>query len=107
MSILYALKAIKQEGPRAKSLGICWNLREELGARIYNTYPRCFVEDCIRSWPHFSGELAYPVPSPLPLVDAKTYYKSSYPKWDINTPYGKMRYDLLDHMIKCAEAQGL
>lgn len=59
-------------------------------------------EKLFRSWEHFSGNSAFPVPASeiLGVSGAvKTYYNNSG-MYNKNTEYGRMRYKLMDHCIE-------
>jgi hypothetical protein len=57
------------------------------------------LQDLFKEWPHFSGDIAYPVPasnkSNSPLYE---YTFTRYP-WDQSTEYGRLRLDLLNFCI--------
>lgn len=98
---LYALKA--GDIP-FRDYGICANLEER--ANINVDY---FLNPCFRTWRQFSGDYAYPVPSPY----ASDKYAASYvysttredDMWNPEHPYGSLRLDLLEHLIReCKDA---
>ena len=47
------------------------------------------------TWPQYSGDIDFPVPGPAAAIDA--YFDNL---WDRDTEYGRLRWDLLDHIIK-------
>ncbi|QJT71819.1 hypothetical protein TH1_137 [Shewanella phage Thanatos-1] len=54
------------------------------------------------TWPKFSGNFSYPVPSPKGDVHPSKVYWSDTPKW--TGEYGDLRKELLDHSIKLLES---
>lgn len=104
---LYALKA---GNIPFRDYGICVNLEEgwqlEEGGYLDVDY---FLQPCFKTWRHFSGDYAYPVPSPY----ASDKYAASYvyytthkeDMWNPEHPYGSLRLDLLEHLIReCEDA---
>lgn len=51
------------------------------------------------TWPHFSGDKCYPVPSLHAEVEPGEMYDSVIYMWATNTEYGELRWALLDHVI--------
>ena len=97
---LYALKA--GDIPFRES-GICANLEE--GANLDVDY---FLHPCFRTWGQFSGSCAYPVPSPYSDEhSASDVYSITHEDdmWNPEHPYGSLRLDLLEHLIReCEDA---
>lgn len=74
-----------------------------------------FLNDCFKTWPHFSGYLSYPIVITKKEESAfYTYSKEesafyTYSKcidgnlnfWDHETEYGALRLNLLNHIIDC------
>ena len=92
---LYALKA--GNTPFRES-GICANLDV-----CY------FLQPCFRTWEQFSGDYAYPVPSPYASdkYSASHVYDTTHADdmWNPEHPYGSLRLDLLEHLIReCKDA---
>lgn len=54
--------------------------------------------DAFSGWSRFSGDRRYPVPSPDKHMTPKEYYQSTLDKWV--GEYGKLRMELLDHLIE-------
>ena len=54
-------------------------------------------------WEEFSGDPNYPVPSGNPNVSGRRKFCTTYDMWDKTTEYGRARYRLVDHLIKCIE----
>ena len=81
-----------RSNPEDKSCGICGNVKDILG--YSNRYERV-TESLFRCWPKFSGNIYYPVPSGA--VDPEIKYAITHNMW--SGKYGKLRLELLDHMI--------
>lgn len=68
---------------------------EDLDFRVINlTLKRLF-----KSWPNYSGNHLYPVPSDDPKKAASHCYALCNDFWDETTEYGRNRIDLLDWCI--------
>ncbi len=83
------------------------------------------VKEWTKTWPLYTGEEAFPVPAPLgwaPVRNLHTlaHVAEPYTAKDLactifltgsiskyNGVYGHLRFQLLDHWIACAEADGL
>lgn len=101
--ILNALYDIKN-GNYSETCGIC----HAMTSYFYDTgiqfipdvvYKRlyCFYE----KWPHYSGSKAYPVPHPK---GEEIGYDLRKNFWSKRSKYGKLRWDLVNFMIKELEA---
>ena len=97
---LYALKA--GDIPLRYS-GICTNLE-----KIANIDVDYFLKPCFRTWEHFSGNKAFPVPDPeSDEYSAVEVYCTTHTDdmWNPEHPYGSLRLDLLEHLIReCKDA---
>lgn len=96
--LLTALKQLRENGPKNRDVGICSQFD------LYGFYS---AEECrqlkasFKTWPHYSGDHSFPVPSPDKSMDAlDAYFYDGNDLWDCNTEYGRLRWDLLDHIIK-------
>lgn len=71
--------------------GICWNVSEVLERN-------CAKAVCVlaKSWPLYSGEQEFPVPSPTGRDPSAAYYERTG-MWE--GPYGDLRMQLLDFLI--------
>jgi hypothetical protein len=102
LEIVEILEAIRDADPEdLEKVGICCNFESTFGdGRFYDSV----LKESYDSWPHYSGSDTFPVPASYVADDedegdaAREYYYIG-PKWDKATEYGRMRYDLLDHMI--------
>jgi len=94
--VLGILKYIKENGPSIYEAGICANLEmfllddENLGTDIVVYYSK--------DWKHKVPDIIY---FPVEGCDEK-YHKASenYKLWSKTTKYGRLRWNLLNHMIK-------
>ena len=92
MNLHEALLSI--EVSRDNSVGICNNIDAEVAWKI--------VEELMVSWPEFSGDADYPVPScgSSSPVDAYVDAQNEGSLWDESTVYGAARWRLLRFMIE-------
>ena len=97
---LYALKA--GDIP-FRGCGICANLKENANLKVDD-----FLHPCFRTWKQFSGNYDYPVPSPYSdEYSASDVYNTTHEDymWNPEHPYGSLRLDLLEHLIReCEDA---
>ena len=97
---LYALKA---GNISMRESGICVNLEEGANLKVYS-----FLQPCFRTWKQFSGSNSYPVPSPYSdEYSASDVYNTTHKDdmWNPEHPYGSLRLDLLEHLIReCEDA---
>ena len=103
-SIQRGLYALKAGNIPFRDYGICANL--EGGANIDIDY---FLLPCFRTWEQFSGDYAYPIPSPYAsdkYSASDVYYITREDDmWNPEHPYGSLRLDLLEHLIReCEDA---
>lgn len=87
-----------------RDYGICVNLEER--ANIDVAY---FMQPCFRTWRQFSGNYDYPIPSPYASdkYSASGVYSTTHTDdmWNPEHPYGSLRLDLLEHLIReCEDA---
>ncbi len=102
--ILRELYALKAGDIPVRDFGICANLEE-----ITNLDVAYFLRPCFRTWRQFSGDYAYPVPSPYASDkhSASVVYTTTHEDdmWNHDHPYGSLRLDLLEHLIReCEDA---
>ena len=102
-SIQRGLYALKAGNIPFRDYGICANL--EGGANIDIDY---FLLPCFRTWEQFSGDYAYPIPDPdSDKYSASEVYNTTHEDdmWNPEHPYGSLRLDLLEHLIReCEDA---
>lgn len=102
---LSALQQIKAD-EYSKSAGICYNLNVNAGWDTGDdSQGSLIVKHYARSWSKYSGESLYPVPDHLGLSALIAYTNHVAYMWDKDHPYGKMRWELLDHIIVCIEKE--
>lgn len=92
------LVSLKEQGPITKRMGICDNI-----PFVLNYYEKQAVYAFFREWEHYSGFLAYPIIDPENTAVQGRQYSDAMEggyMWDISHPYGKLRHDLLDHLIQ-------
>jgi len=94
--LLKGLEELRDEGPTYVSFGICTNVKSLTSN--YDGSPTAIMYDLFKSWPKFSGDKYYPVPSPSGC-NASLEYDDSFDLWDKTTEYGRSRWELLDFMI--------
>ena len=83
-----------QENPK---VGICGNAFEDPTQES----DRAVGHILSRYWPHFSGSILYPIPSPTTLDSPRSsYWNCLHNKWDTATEYGRLRFDALECLIK-------
>lgn len=96
--LLTALKQLRENGPHNRSAGICSQF-DMFG--LYSSEERRQFRDSFKTWPHYSGDISFPVPSPDKSIEAiDAYFDNQDDLWDHGTDYGRLRWDLLDHIIK-------
>ena len=93
--LLTALKQLRENGPHNRSAGICSQF-DMFG--LYSSEERQQFRDSFKTWPHYSGYISFPVPGPAAAIDA--YFDNLGDLWDRDTEYGRLRWDLLDHIIE-------
>jgi hypothetical protein len=107
-----ALQKLKAEGPLLNSMGICGNLAAIVARQMgtstvyYMQRGTAYVAEHSRGWGNHSGRYAYPVPPPLDAGgDAEDHFHGEADNgknlWA--GPYGEIRRDLLDYLIKKTE----
>lgn len=97
-NLLTALKQLRENGPNNRDAGICSQF-DLYG--LYSSEERQQFRDSFETWPHYSGDPSFPVPSPDRSIAAIDYYfDKGNDLWDRDTEYGRLRWDLLDHIIK-------
>lgn len=96
--LLTTLKQLRENGPKNRDGGICSQL-DLFG--WYSAEEHRQFRASFKTWPHYSGDIDFPVPSPDKSMDATdAYFDESNDLWDRDTEYGRLRWDLLDHIIK-------
>ena len=96
--LLTALKQLRENGPDKRDGGICSQF-DLYG--LYSSEERQRFRASFKTWPHYSGDIEFPVPSPDKSIEAiDAYFDRGNDLWDRYTAYGRLRWDLLDHIIK-------
>lgn len=98
-NVLKTLRSIKV---RRSNLvcGICNNIIREVDRGQEEEASELMVE-LFESWPKFSGDSSFPIVVGHLETDADAQYlsRNSDQLWDKGTEYGRLRYELVDHMI--------
>lgn len=96
--LLTALKQLRENGPKNRDVGICSQF-DLYG--FYSSEERRQLRASFKTWPHYSGDIDFPVPSPDKYMEAvDVYFDEGNDLWDRDAEYGRLRWDLLDHIIK-------
>lgn len=90
MTLLEALKRIRDDGPAEDGVGICLNVRPHKDEFL----------DLARGWPKHSGRRYFPVPMPR-FTPAEAY--AELPKWV--GEYGARRMELVNWCIEHLESR--
>ena len=104
------LYALKVGDIPIRDHGICANLDELANLdEVANLDVAYFLRPCFETWKHFSGSHALPVPSPYASGEyaASDVYNTTREDdmWNPEHPYGSLRLDLLEHLIReCEDA---
>lgn len=93
-------------------VGICNNLLNLMDPELHHTHKaERVLRDIFCSWEHYSGRLAFPIPSQQDVrgVAAPTayrrgaasiaYFNHEHNQYDRRSPYCKLRYQLIDYLI--------
>lgn len=102
------LKKMSDDSVVELGCGIC-NNEILLQSNHWNTFNR-MKDRAFDSWEHFSGCYSYPVPSPNKRLESDLYYSFAACRdtmWSKYSKYGRMRRDLLEHLIKFFEEKGM
>lgn len=82
--------------------GICSCVDDAWGK---GTPPKLQMRLLFRKWPHYSGTIQYPVPSCKKGDNNYSAFFSCVNLWDRRTAYGRLRWDLLEFMIKTLQEE--
>lgn len=66
--LLTALKQLRENGPKTRDAGICWQFDS------YSLEERRQFKASFETWPHYSGDISFPVPSPDKSIEAIDAY---------------------------------
>lgn len=95
--LLTALKQLRDNGPKNHNVGICGQF-DLYG--LHSEEERRQFRNCFKTWQHYSGDDSFPIPSPDKSINAQdAYFDKRNDLWDRDTEYGRLRWDLLDHII--------
>lgn len=97
---LVALKKMQRGNIGDLSMGICGNLP-------FNIDPD--LKPAFKTWKHYSGNKYYPVPAITEkdgyFPAAEMQYDNTDNKWSRTTKYGRLRRNLLRHLISVYQAK--
>lgn len=107
--VLAALQHIQQHGPTQREYGICCSVTD-IYCQKYPTLDEGQLQEdtdaiddlltnLMSTWKHHSGSMAYPIPNPNGGSPSNFFWQMSVDKWDLNTPSGLLRLDLLNYTV--------
>jgi hypothetical protein len=100
-AVLAALWDIKK-GNTKPVMGLCTYLSNQLSRGSFNPQLVNWLGTKFVSWPEYSGDYNYPVPSPYKRVSAQMYYEHNS-KWE--GAYGSSRMRLVNFLIRELEKE--
>lgn len=108
---LYILERIKNKRT-FEHAGICANVDIALKKHCIEGFERGLIADWLRKlmskWPKSSGKLFAPIPEKAFPKGFDSYYEYARHNnilWDVNTEYGKLRFELLDFLISTVKTE--
>jgi hypothetical protein len=111
--LLYALIKVRNGATTGTlphpSLGICANVNHWLCYKydliVRRRQCKVLMRDAFKRWPEYSGNILYPIRSENALSEQAMYDAANADgtMWDVTTPYGAARIDLLDWLIEDLE----
>jgi hypothetical protein len=97
------LQTIKEKGPIQKQYGICINVDHAIHKNTGN-YVSVSLLAATACWGNSAKfSLAYPIEDVKSKLSPSTQYINAHltgNMWDRRTRYGKLRWELLDHLIE-------
>lgn len=96
LSLLYL---VRDPDHRYPGLGICHNVLKRTVGQRQTQAIQLELYRLIRTWPKRNGHPAYPIG---PFFEAKRLFFTE-PLWDTTRPYGRLRHELLTHLITTLE----
>lgn len=107
------LVEVQKRAEHEINAGICRHIDIILRTRMYNgandgnnarVQLQSWIDAKMKSWPHHSGDAMYPVPATLPDHTPREMFHNGwcYEKWSTDTEYGRLRWDLLAHLLTAA-----
>ena len=100
LEIVNLLEAIRDGGPDRGDQGICyhveydWETGQQYIEKWWDTSAAAF-----RAWPLFSGDYNYPITTGDQQDWEFDEAQARSTMWDRSTEYGRLRWELLDHLI--------
>lgn len=103
---LDALQLVALNGPREVDSGICWAVEDkvfDIDPEVSLTAVGRVLCEAFKKWPKFSGNPAFPIPTGEENVSSMYYRLDNL--WDMDTQYGRDRWELLKFCIEQLEAE--
>ena len=105
--VLQALKAVhRNKRYRCNAIGICGAVKHYLqsnGKNIVTTKDRDVLYRLMKDWPKHSGVTKFPICAYG--VDPIKEFKTCMDMWNQKTPYGQLRWELLEWLINKLESE--
>lgn len=99
MKVYEALEHIKKNGPYLDA-GICHNFHDRILDMNREEYRYLYDKwetlhkKAFKEWKNFSGDVHYPIEGNM-----MEYASARYVRWNKESRYGTLRWELLDHLI--------
>lgn len=115
--VLAALLKILKDGPHQREYGICCSVIDYYQQAHPEKHPDDLDQDAdaiddllvelMSTWKHHSGSMSYPIPVPSGMgsTPSSYFWNMSVDKWDLNTPTGMLRLNLLSYTIDQLQIQ--
>ena len=97
-------RADRRPGWFNPAVGLCYHIEmvaDRLGYPVLGISGVTGVK-AIKSWPHYSGDIDFPVPATTAGSPSSQYFYRQT-QYDRRSPYCRLRYDLLDYVIECVD----
>lgn len=105
MKVWKQLRKLRKKKNRIVDAGICDSVRPYLTSIEARSAWGKNYNAAVTSWPLYSGHVGYPVPSPAGKIHPQLKYWNASYMW--KGPYGKLRKNLLEHMIQFYKERNL
>jgi hypothetical protein len=95
-----------KSGPLSGHYGICWEVRRR-DEDFYDGNAEEALKRLFKTWPKFSGNLRFPIPSPIVEPPSDPFYRGidRGNNWNKRTKYGRLRWELLDFLIDATKPE--
>lgn len=101
-TLLEVVTKIRNEGPHAKSLGICACISNWIPDDDDQMIAVCAFQELVVKWEHFSGRVQFPIPHRKKMRHKRNpsiAFWNTENLWDKRTAYGRLRWELVDFLI--------